>query len=163
VRYNIFEGKTAVHFNMWDTGDSESIEISHNTLVGNGAVLLQVSAPPKVTFRRNLFAGHSSVQLEKSVPSERISTWTTDHNYYQGHAKFGDNFRAPLGPTDRVMPFRFLSKPPGTRDYARLPKPVSGGEDEIPEGVGALPSGPAPKDGDWFTRLQESWFEEPAK
>lgn len=64
----------------------------------------------------------------------------------------------PPGKGDIVDRVTFLSEDPAHPDYLRLPgdsvhaKNVSGADH-----FGAFPAGPAPKSGDWFTRLRKQW------
>ena len=118
------------------------------------------SLPEHVSFDRNLFSDYGQIAVTKTLPTHRINRWQMTLNYSQGRTvDWEGTIRAPQGPTDRVMPFRFLSKLPDNRDYLRLPIPREGDENSVPDGIGALPAGPRPPEGDWFSRLQESWFE----
>jgi len=61
-------------------------------------------------------------------------------------------------PSNRTGPLPLLSIDPASRNYLRLdakqlPKDAAG----QPIQFGALPPGPAPPEGDWFTRLRERW------
>jgi serine/threonine protein kinase/pectin methylesterase-like acyl-CoA thioesterase len=164
VRNNVLEGKTFTWAGLFDMGESQKVDFSHNTFIGDGGLLIQQSVPRDVDFTSNLFAGAANIDFREKLPAEWATQWKRDRNFYQSQRESGEGYsRAPLGPTDRLFPIRFLSKRPGSPDYARLPKPEGGATDEVPEGVGALPAGPTPEGGDWFTRLQESWFEEPGR
>jgi hypothetical protein len=65
---------------------------------------------------------------------------------------------------DRSEPPVLLSLSPADRDYMRLPADSPLGKAPDPPGyVGALPPGPAPKEGDWFMRLRDRWAAVTAK
>jgi hypothetical protein len=107
-----------------------------------------------VTLRNNLLRG--SILFLGEVPEpERASArknWHFDHN------GFAWRDTALLAPTDVVGLPEFLSVDPTDRDYLRVPANGRlGAGGEWPSYIGALPPGPAPAEGDWFTRLQERW------
>jgi hypothetical protein len=63
--------------------------------------------------------------------------------------------------TDLAVEPAFLSLDPKHPDYLRLPadSPLAkgGAGGEWPSYIGALTPGPAPREGDWFTRLRQRW------
>jgi hypothetical protein len=63
--------------------------------------------------------------------------------------------------TEFVPRPKYISDTPTDRDFLRLPAdsphPGTGPNDYY----GALPPGPAPKEGDWCTRLRERWKDVP--
>ena len=157
IRENVIKGG-AVSFSTLE--GSQSIDVSRNTFVGDMTLNVFGSLPEHVSFDRNLFSDYGQIAVTKTLPTHRINRWQMTLNYSQGRTvDWEGTIRAPQGPTDRVMPFRFLSKLPDNRDYLRLPIPREGDENSVPDGIGALPAGPRPPEGDWFSRLQESWFE----
>jgi len=56
---------------------------------------------------------------------------------------------------------RFCSVDPSQPNYARIavegPAAKGGAGGTWPSYIGAFPPGPAPKEGDWFTRLRKRW------
>src|SRR4029453_15562064 len=73
-----------------------------------------------------------------------------------------------LDPTQGNLPqARFLSLDPTYPDYARIatdsPLAKSGAGGAWPAYIGALPPGPAPKEGDWFTRVRKRWLDSSAE
>ena len=76
------------------------------------------------------------------------------HYHHLSHRNQANPDSLPLSATDVLRQPVFLSDDPSSRDYVRLdPKhfPLDG------EHFGAFPPGPAPAEGDWFTRLQKRW------
>ncbi len=65
----------------------------------------------------------------------------------------------PRLPNNLVAPNAFLSLDPRHADYLRIdangPLATSGVSDNMPPYIGAFPPGPAPKEGDWFSRLRQ--------
>ena len=59
-----------------------------------------------------------------------------------------------------VPDLKFLSDKSGEPNCFRIPTDsplaTAGAGGDLPNYIGALPPGPAPKEGDWFTRLQGS-------
>lgn len=84
---------------------------------------------------------------------------TIARNYSPSPPNRHNQLDLPLGDDSSTQPeVRLLSEDPRDRDYMRIdPATIS-----IPEGdpfPGALPPGPAPEEGDWFTRLRDRWLE----
>lgn len=87
-------------------------------------------------------------------------TWQVSHNAYFGEPTSDRNF--PAQPTDLVLPETPLpyNANPNDSEYLRIkadgPLAKSGAGGSLPNYIGALPPGPAPKAGDWLTRLRGS-------
>jgi hypothetical protein len=95
-----------------------------------------------------------------------------DHNGYPRQVRQGELYLLkrdifPQAPSDVLAEPKFLSMDPLSPDYLRLPSdsPLAkgGAGGSWPNYLGALPPGPAPKEGDWFTRLREKWRKEKLK
>lgn len=86
---------------------------------------------------------------------EALRTWSIARNYSPGDPRSGSQY-LPLGSQQSRQDIRVLSENPLDRNYLRVdPTSIT-----IPDGdpfPGALPPGPAPADGDWFTRLQDCY------
>lgn len=157
VRENVIKG-SAVSFSTLE--GSQTIEVSRNTFVDDMNLSVFGSMPERMKFEGNLVCDYGKISVASDLPTERVMAWQLKQNYFQG--ELGDwpgTIRVPMGPTDRVAPIRLLSKIPGNRDYLRLPFAQLSDDKAVPTGVGALPQGPAPDGGDWFSRLQESWLD----
>ncbi|HVX13044.1 MAG TPA: protein kinase [Pirellulales bacterium] len=162
IRHNVFDKfdvATTRPGAIWFDGLSEigsSVEIANNTVLTGGFSVN--GAPPTRGFviRNNLtltgtmldgIAGKSLLEIAKN--------WRQDHN---GYTRLGSFAKSP---TDLTADPGFLSRDPADRDYARIPADgplaTGGAGGDWPAFIGALPPGPAPKEGDWFTRLQERW------
>jgi len=141
-----------------DTGDR--MVFSHNTVLG-GFLNISGASLKSATLQNNLHkyaaASDGSVQFVRRAEE----TWQIGGN---GIFTQVENLRAlHLRPTSRdvVHPADFLSTNPDDRDYARIPDSSpfarAGGSESGSPWAGALPPGPAPEDGDWFTRLRNRW------
>ncbi|MCA9012655.1 MAG: protein kinase, partial [Planctomycetaceae bacterium] len=133
----------------------EFLELVHNTVVGMGFDRFNVSAPASgVTIQGNVlpvFLLALGAEMQRDV----IKNWEITGNWYLIRPesipisqKTAPVFRRPDDPL--VEPI-FLSENPADRNFARV-APIDG---VAP--AGALPPGPAPKEGDWFTKLRERW------
>jgi serine/threonine protein kinase/tetratricopeptide (TPR) repeat protein len=88
--------------------------------------------------------------------------WDIGPNAYQAEPKKApgspDN-SWPTGPHDVILAEQFLSVEPEDTGYLRIaangPLATGGTGGDLPSYFGAFPPGPAPKEGDWFTRMQE--------
>ncbi|MBX3450957.1 MAG: SUMF1/EgtB/PvdO family nonheme iron enzyme [Planctomycetaceae bacterium] len=166
VRQNVFSGKASNDIVLSKMGECTSLEWGQNTSVSETAIAV-VSAMPlqTMTIRNNLRSRPSLVRLFPGAgrKTERVPTpWTIDHNRYPDPPDESVSANLlPRAPGDLSVPPRFLSTVPQESDYLRLdpndPLAHSGAGGEWPSYIGALPPGPAPQEGDWFTRLRERW------
>ncbi|HVA50298.1 MAG TPA: protein kinase [Pirellulales bacterium] len=132
------------------------VEISNNTVFGAGFDVRDGAPRQGVAIRNNITTQGVRLSGEADKLRDQIfKNWLVDHNSY---LRLGS---LPKGRGDILEDPAFLSTEPGGRDYARIPADgplASGGAGgDLPDYVGALPPGPAPKEGDWFTRLRERW------
>ena len=89
-------------------------------------------------------------------------SWQLGHNCFLNEPKgIGDPAGVdalPKQATDLIRKEPFLSIDPKHPDYLRIaadsPIATGGVGGNLPSYIGPLPPGPAPKDGDWFTRLR---------
>ncbi|HEX7378645.1 MAG TPA: protein kinase, partial [Pirellulales bacterium] len=105
-------------------------------------------------------AGDLPAQIQGAVRQ----SWHVARNCYPRDLRPGDSdyqVSVVKFPGDILGVPRLLSMVADNRDYLR---PVAddaiarrGAGGEWPDYIGALPPGPAPKEGDWFTRLRERW------
>ena len=84
--------------------------------------------------------------------------WKIGHNCYRINPAVA--FDLPRRASDWVQPEPFLSDDPKERSrYLRIaadhPLATAGAAGDLPAYIGPFRPGPAPKEGDWFLRLQE--------
>ena len=93
------------------------------------------------------------------------------HNCYPrelipGDLGWRDENVIPKAPTDIVGTPKFLSMVPSSLDYLRIVSDDSVARRGVgglwPNYIGAFPLGPAPREGDWLTRLRKLWRESSA-
>lgn len=164
IRHNVFDTAYEQAFmGLGITGVRESLEILNNTgcptYTGDhtGFAFFERPPPSNVTIRNNVT--DSSVicgNLSKEDRAKLASSWQCDHNSY-----FRVSPKTFTSKSDIVGPKGFLSIDPRNRDVWRIPadSPLASGGvgGDLPSYIGALPPGPAPKEGDWFTKLRERW------
>ncbi|HQU42313.1 MAG TPA: hypothetical protein PK867_05850, partial [Pirellulales bacterium] len=156
VRQNVFDGPDVGLSVWWMQEAPEAFEIASNTFFGTAQNDFKVNVPQTgLVIRNNIFT--EGLQLTDGAIRELANTnhWQLDHNCYQRRGSI------PSTQTDLIVEPGFLSINPGDKDYLRV-----GGDGAVAKGgaggawptyVGALRPGPAPKDGDWFTRLRDRW------
>jgi serine/threonine protein kinase/Leucine-rich repeat (LRR) protein len=143
------------------SGDLDALHLRfhQNTMLGGTACWFRYRGPagPDVTVQDNLTLQEKANSAflddaDDSLPLAR-EHWTINRNYGSGTSTIGENW-LPLADESTTQRIRLLSSDPLDHDYLRIdPASIS-----IPNGdpfPGALPLGPAPAEGDWFTRLQE--------
>ncbi|HTU89116.1 MAG TPA: protein kinase [Gemmataceae bacterium] len=174
IRHNVFGDATAAR-GIWITGieRAEWFEISNNTLTSNNLSMIDNKIPAGTGVVCNNLRNHPGFLslfngAEKDVAAA-LRTWQVGHNAYPRQF-FAEDFGwskeniFPQAPTDILFPVKFLSMDLGNRDYLRIladsPLAKGGAGGAWPSYIGALPPGPAPKDGDWFTRLRAKWMQE---
>ncbi len=158
IRHNVIDCPTGDPIWISELMDVDGmLEISNNTAAPRYGIGLVEAAPKRGLTVRNNITGMGldlDGQAGKVLP-EAVKTWQVDHNCYTRRGAY------PPAPTDLVADPGFLSLDPADRNYLRLPaeSPLAkgGAGGAWPSYVGALPPGPAPKEGDWFTRLRERW------
>jgi hypothetical protein len=166
IRHNVFAGKTQ-HDILLDRLDApEALELSNNTLTSTIGIAISHSVPQgAVTIRNNLRSREGFGVLlygaETAFP-QASRGWTMDHNAYPDLLAGALEVDVlPRPPGDLAVLPRFLTKVPQEADYLRVaaddPAATAGAGGEWASYIGALPPGPAPKEGDWFTRLRERW------
>jgi hypothetical protein len=87
--------------------------------------------------------------------------WKIGHNSFSATPKHVGPTSFPVfaeQPTDKIVAGPFLSDDPKHADFLRItadgPLANGGVGGALPTYIGPLPPGSAPKEGDWFTRLQ---------
>jgi serine/threonine protein kinase/WD40 repeat protein len=122
---------------------SETLQINNNTALGLG-IFFHTTAPKGGIILCNNILGNGFAFSDGAArgSDEVVKHWEMGHNYLHSQA-------------------RFLSLDPAQPDYSRTTADNSiawdGAGGAWPRYVGALPPGPAPKEGDWFTRLRQRW------
>jgi len=161
VRRNVFEGGSPKLLGLKET--PAALEISNNTLL-KGVHFVKSAPAQRVTIRNNIIGlGVSFSEGAWKFGADADKNWKVGQNCYREyHEDSGDVF--PKFATDCPQEPKFLSDDPTNRDYLRLPaespQAKGGAGGAWPSYIGALPPGPAPKDGDWFTRLREKWLKD---
>jgi hypothetical protein len=171
LRQNVFGGKvSAADFQINDVKQTDALEISNNTLSSFHPSQFNFSVPGgPVAICNNLSVHPPFLGLfmgAEKAPPEAFRGWQVSHNSYppqpdwQALGLQKENLLPPTA-TDIVAFPRFLSLAPSHADYLRIaadtPLAKGGAGGAWPSYIGALPPGPAPKDGDWFTRLLQRW------
>jgi hypothetical protein len=166
VRHNVFTGGAGHDVRLHRLGPDARIEISNNTLSSRNGIGLFATAPLAPAVIRNNVRSHVGfIELvngaEKAFP-QAAQRWAIDHNAYVDTPDTEISARrAPRFSGDLPNMPRFISKVPGDADYLRIaaddPLANAGVGGDWPGYIGALPPGPTPPDGDWFSRLRERW------
>ncbi|MBI1348706.1 protein kinase [bacterium] len=169
IRENIFAGPPVAKDIILGLADSNSIselEISNNTML-SPALIDFGTYPPQghVQVVNNLRRSPGLIKLSVETMQKLASTsegWHIVHNSYPRQATLGEQVALtdgfyPSGATDLLVAPIFLTIDPSNQDYLRIsadsPLATKGAGDGHAKYLGALPPGPSPKDGDWFTRL----------
>jgi hypothetical protein len=148
-----------------DTNTRLSLRLLGNTIVssvsgespGVPALGAQASAAAdQLVAERNIFVGHRRFTTLTQSPASIPETWQLKRNAIS-HVDPHDDRAIPLAENETKATPEFFSREESDRNYMRV-KPT-GAFSVQPDGtfIGALPPGPAPPEGDWFTRLQERW------
>ncbi|HQU46761.1 MAG TPA: protein kinase, partial [Pirellulales bacterium] len=170
VRHNVFRGQAVFDLLVVGWKSLSALEVANNTTTtASDLVVFSETAPHGgVSIRNNLRTAPNLILLLQGAEKETAAaqgSWRVDHNAYPvaSATSWIDKEGGLIlrSPADVPMTPRFLSKDPASPDYLRIsadgPLATAGAGGEWPSYVGALPPGPAPKEGDWFTRLQERW------
>ena len=119
----------------------------------------EASLSRDVRIQNNIFrmrAEFDGVTLSPKDLAEATKHWQVGHNCFSTPPPKSDK-TIPLHAKDVVKLTPFLSFDPKHADYLRTaadgPLATGGGGGNLPGYIGPLPPGPAPKDGDWFSRL----------
>jgi hypothetical protein len=171
IRHNVLGPRAepgTIAFN--EMKEVDVLEVRNNTTIGPYPFSFSLSAPGKnVTIRNNLHSEPGLLVLQNGVEKEMhalTESWRLDHNSYprqlrHGELKLHKESIFPQAPSDVLAEPRFLSLDPAHPDFLRIaedsPLAKGGAGGAWPSYIGALPPGPAPKDGDWFTRLRQRW------
>jgi ribosomal protein S27E len=138
---------------------SEILEISNNTFASPPSSISIVQSAPKsgIVIRNN--CSDRGIGLDGKAladAGDSVKNWQLDHNCYIRRGSL------PKASSDVVEEPPFLSLDPSHPDFLRIaadgPAAKGGAGGAWPSYIGAFPPGPAPKDGDWFTRLREKWL-----
>lgn len=163
LRGNLIENGTArgIYLDFSAKADG-TLACQNNTFRVRGACDFVAWAPAlRLRIDRNILTGDAAV-LNESVRQHRAAAakvWEVEHNWL---VQSPSQESQPAGPTDIIRPVKFLSEDPADPQFLRVPAdgPRPGGAKD--DYYGALPPGPAPKEGDWLTRMQLRWKDAPA-
>ncbi len=145
-------------------GVPDEIRIEGNTLdcLDAGLRFLRRLPPSRVTIRNNVFSASPALSFSQGAENDvaGAAEWQVDHNGYKGDfaiVSFPSSFR------NVKWSAPFFEKEMDRRNCFRVtadgPLATGGAGGDLPTYIGALPPGPAPPEGDWFTRLLERWEE----
>ena len=165
IRHNVFDVKSG-GFELGGLAELEALEIYNNTQLADvDANRLSESVPrANVAIRNNLlsFPFRLVKGADKSVTADEIrNLWQVGNNVYLlGKPKGNVSEPRVSNPvSDTSSEPEFLSVNPLHPDYLRLGSngkfAHAGAGGLWPGYIGALPPGPASKEGDWYTRLRE--------
>lgn len=168
IRHNVFsDERCAVSIT---SRDLQSLEIRNNLLTGNDGFLFTEYVPPgSVTVCNNLRTRPGLLRL--AVGAERFihnaaARWQVGHNMYLRDPKEdseGDpKTFFPRASSDILALPVFLSKDPANSNYLHVAADSPIGRSGVggrvwPDYIGPFVPGPAPEEGDWFTRMRKRW------
>lgn len=167
IRHNVFAGKGNNTLSLYQVKSSDAVEVCQNTMVSPVAINFAKGQDDGLVHRGvrihgNLFAKLGGCIVPATSLPDEIAEWSIGHNAL-GDKWFTDGGIAaiPLTPTDQVIAGQPLFSDPSDANFARpradSPLATGGAAGAWPAYIGALTPGPAPKGGDWFTRLRERW------
>jgi hypothetical protein len=167
IRHNVFAGNATRDILMGQVVAPTSLEVSNNSLLSQNGITFSGGIPQaSVTIRNNLHSRFGIVSIvgdDGAALRAAAQHWNIDHNAYPDLT--GGNAVSsvlPPQPADIAILPRYLSKVPQEADYLRIAADdqlaTAGAGGQWPTYLGALPPGPAPADGDWFTRIRERWI-----
>lgn len=118
--------------------------------------------PKDVRIHNNIISGgrdHRGITLTNAILNAVKDSWKVSHNCYLGEpGGAGESMSFPRQTGDFVNPQPFLSRDPKDENYLRIaadsPLATKGLGGSLPTSIGPLPPGPAPKGGDWYSRLR---------
>ncbi len=178
VRQNVIQGQYGIA--MWARGPERTAATAGRYVIANN--LIDVESTPfwafgpekdrddrkaltrAVAIQNNIIRSkmHFGLQLVAEDLKALTGVWKVGHNCFgtEPVQNANDGFELfPKQPTDLIVAGPFLSDDPAQADYLRIVadgRLATGGVGgNLPSYIGPLPPGPAPKEGDWFTRLQE--------
>jgi hypothetical protein len=169
IRQNVFSGR--VQFGDLGSGLKSlvtGLEISNNTMMSLHPCLFDEAPDRNVTICNNLrrHAGLASFHPRANASKPDVARWYVGHNVYPRQLRDGElgvqaALSLPQSATDMLKQPMFLSLDETSPDFLRVDRDSLAGAAGLggswPTFIGALPPGPAPKEGDWFTRLRERW------
>ncbi len=168
VRENVFAGPSTYAICFRHSNLAASIELSNNSIMSSHGIHFIGTVPQDaVTLRNNLRLRERFMQL-KSVDEPAslaaVPKWEIDHNaYLDVPAVSATKYDLPRRTGDFATIPLMISKVADDINFLRIqpndPLANAGAGGDWPTYIGALPPGPAPADGDWFTRLRERWGE----
>jgi hypothetical protein len=159
VRKNVLEQSSRMSISIQDVDASGEVELANNTLAdGSLAVISKTGRfPANLAIRNNLFAGPiRCLRVRKPVLPSEARQWRLGPNVVPCPPEGDDGLVRRH--EDLISAPEYLSIEPADRNYLRLPADsiasAAGAGGAWTRYLGALPPGPPPEAGDWFTRLQ---------
>ncbi|HTI50572.1 MAG TPA: hypothetical protein VL475_06470, partial [Planctomycetaceae bacterium] len=176
IRHNIFAGRPSIHEVLLqfpnDDASFRVLEITNNTSLSQAIPGFQRVLPAgDVRILNNLRLRPGILMFSDNAEREMpraIREWHVGHNAYPRRIKtgdlpsLGDEHIFPTPATDVLAQPGFASVDATHPDYFRIPAgsplATAGAGNKWPAYVGALPPGPAPAGGDWFSKMQQQWL-----
>lgn len=175
---NLFDGTssgTGISIEQdYSDREGQSLTIANNTFLGFSRALLRYKLieQSKVVSGTALLRNHFHTPdgglactrslggwpLDDGIATTASRTWQIADNSAQFQTQDLGVIRQPGGA--KVWPTELLSLDRADRNYLRFPADAPlllEGETGSPRWIGALPPGPAPPEGDWFTHLLDRW------
>jgi len=158
VRNVFFEEshKSTVFFGTSENLRQNSVVFESNTVLTGGQTLQGVPGQPnqELTLRNNILSGSIVANSPTLVSRTAPPHWKIAGNLWRRQVAADNAFTIPETPVaDDTI---FLTTDRNGRDFGRI-RPDSAAVFANGDYAGALPPGPAPAEGDWFTRLRERW------
>jgi hypothetical protein len=178
VSENLFDGTssgTGIATSL-DQADRESqfLTVANNTFLGyartevNYKLLRQPQVAPHTSVVRNHFhvpygslgfqRSHGALRNNVDMAAAANRQWQIAENSAPFFSSEPGILVQPGGM--RIWNTLLLSRDRADRDYLRFPADAPlrlESTDESPSWIGALPLGPAPPEGDWFTKILDRW------
>jgi hypothetical protein len=166
IRHNVFGGPSRNFDVRLGVKERMALDLSNNTMTSQNPSLFERYVPKGVaSIRNNIHTRRGLLGLWSGAEKDHkaFQDWRVGPNCYPSEAAEAAEHVFPRAPGDILADPGFLSLVPSDADYLRLPadSPLAkaGAGGSWPSYIGALPPGPAPKDGDWFTCLRQRWGE----
>lgn len=181
---NLFDGTvsgTGISTAMdYSDREAQSLTIANNTFIAFGRahlhskLLEQADVIPDTALLRNHFHAPlggiactrtlGGVPYDSELATAAENTWRIADNSAHFRGTEPGVIQQPGGMT--IWPTEMLSLDRANRNYLRFPADCPlrlDDENGSPRWIGALPPGPAPEEGDWFTHLLDRWNSIPQK
>ncbi|HVV99473.1 MAG TPA: hypothetical protein VHB77_03990, partial [Planctomycetaceae bacterium] len=162
VRRNVFETDKGAMYVEFRPGTGP-VEISNN-FIDAQPISVEQPQDSRVVFVNNAITSACYPKIEPASLPDIARKWEVANNAYRKAAYSPKQLPLQSTDLDQIDATALDRTSP---DYARValdsPLAQKGAGGKWPKYIGALPPGPAPKDGDWFSHLRERWEASAAK